>query len=300
MKRLAQLAGAFGVTGVVLLGTGHHAAAADPTTSECLKANNGAVEMRNDNKLQAARAQLLVCATKSCPADVRKECLRRIDEINAQIPTIIFEAKDRSGKDLSAVVVTIDGQLFTDKLDGTALPVDPGPYSFTFEAEGQPTLKEQFVIREAQKERRESITLGELAPAPPPPREPREKRVDEPAPPPPPPHDTGLGTQRVLAIVAGGLGLAGVGVGSVFGLQAMSKRSDAQRACLDVCMDQSGADKWSDALKTARISDIAFVVGGAGLIGGVLLWVTAPSQSGEVPGAQVGLGLHGVHVIGVW
>jgi hypothetical protein len=294
VERLAQFTCAFGVTALVALGAAHPAAA-DPTTGECLKANNGAVEMRNDNKLQAARAQLLVCATKSCPADVRKECLRRIDEINAQIPTIIFEAKDRSGKDLSAVVVTMDGQLFTDKLDGTALPVDPGQHSFTFEAEGHPTLKEQFVIREAQKERRESITLGELPPPPP-----REKRVEVQPLPPPPPRDTGLGTQRVLAIVAGGLGLAGVGVGSVFGLQAMSKRDDAQFSCRNVCVDQSGADKWSDALKTARISDIAFVVGGASLIGGVLLWVTAPSQPGQAPGAQVGLGPHGVHVIGVW
>jgi hypothetical protein len=295
MKRVAQFACALGVTAVVLLGAAHHAAAASPTTGDCLKANSSAVELRNDNKLQAARAQLLVCAAKSCPADVRKECLRRIDEINAQIPTIIFEAKDGSGKDLGAVTVTMDGQPFADKLDGTALPVDPGEHSFTFEAEGQPALKQQFVIREAQKERRESITLGEVPSSPP-----REKRVEAPPPPPPPPPDTGLGTQRVLAIVAGGLGLAGVGVGSVFGLQATSKRNDAQNVCPNLCPNQGDSDKWSDALKTARISDIAFVVGGAGLLGGVLLWVTAPSRSGEAPSAQVGLGLDGVRVIGVW
>ncbi|MGA2451542.1 MAG: hypothetical protein ABTD50_23035 [Polyangiaceae bacterium] len=296
MKRSAQFACAFGVTVVVLLAAAHHAAAANPSTGDCLKANNSAVELRNDNKLQAARAQLLVCAAESCPADVRKECLRRIDEINAQIPTIIFEAKDGSGKDLGAVTVTMDGQPFADKLDGTALPVDPGEHNFTFEAQGQPTLKQQFVIREARKERRESITLGEAPSSPP-----REKRVEALPPPPPPPPDTGLGTQRVLAVVAGGLGLAGVGVGSVFGLQAMSKRNEAQSACsTNVCADQSGSDKWSDALKTARISDIAFVVGGAGLLGGVLLWVTAPSRSGEAPSAQVGLGLGSVQVIGVW
>ncbi len=295
MKRLAQFAYTFSIAAMELLGAAHHARAANPSTGDCLKANNSSVELRNDNKLQAARAQLLICAAKTCPADVRKECLRRIDEINAAIPTIIFEAKDGSGKDLSAVTVTMDGQLFADKLDGTALPVDPGEHTFTFEAEGQPILKEQFVIREAQKERRESITLGE---APPPP--PQGKKVEEPPPLLPPASETGLGTQRVLAIVAGVLGLAGVGVGSVFGLQAMSKRNDAQSACPNVCLNQGDSDKWSDALKSARISDVAFVAGGAGLVGGALLWATAPSRSGEGTSAQVGLGPGRIEVIGAW
>jgi hypothetical protein len=294
MNGLVLFTCVLGVAALILLGAGSPAAAANPTTGDCLKANNGSVELRNGNKLQAARVQLLVCAAKTCPADVRKECLRRIDEINVQIPTVIFEAKDVSGKDLSAVTVTLDGQPFADRLDGTALPVDPGEHTFTFEAEGRPTVKEKFVIREAQKERRESIPWS-AAPAPPP----RESKV-EPPPPPPPSSETGLGAQRVLAIVAGGLGLVGVGVGGVFGLQSMFKRNDAENVCPAACATRGDSDKWSDALKTARISDVAFVVGGAGLLGGSLLWVTAPSRSWEGPGAHVGLGPVSLQVTGAW
>ena len=316
MNRSAQVLCASGVAALVLLGAPPPAAAADPTAAGCLKANNSAVELRNDNKLQASRAELLVCAAKSCPVDIRKECLRRVDELNAAIPTIIFEAKDGSGKDLSAVTVIMDGQPFAEKLDGTALPVDPGEHRFIFVKEGQPPLKAQFVIREGQKDRRESITLGEVV------RADRDKDgvVDaEDACPdsagvktddaktngcPPariePAAGAGLGTQKILGIVTAGLGVAGLGVGSIFGMMAMSQKDDAQNACPDRCASQSGVNLWSDAKQTAQIADIAFVVGGVGIVGGALLWFTAGPQSVDAPSAHVGLGPGGVQVKWVW
>jgi hypothetical protein len=143
------------------------ARAADPTTADCLAANNSAIDLRNDHKLRAARNQLLVCAASSCPADIRKECLRKVDEINAQIPTVTFEAKEAaSGKDLAAVKVTLDGQPLADRLEGTALSVDPGEHIFTFETEGQAPVTKQLVIIEAQKDRRETIVLGTPPPGP--------------------------------------------------------------------------------------------------------------------------------------
>ena len=100
--------------------------AADPTTADCLNANNRSIDLRNNHRLRAARGQLLICAANNCPADIRKECTRRVDEVNGQIPTIIFEAKDAaSGKDLSAVKVTMDGELIADRLEGTAISIDP-------------------------------------------------------------------------------------------------------------------------------------------------------------------------------
>jgi hypothetical protein len=51
--------------------------------------------------------------------------LRRVDEINAAIPTVIFEAKDGAGGDLSAVRVTMDGEVLAERLEGTALSINP-------------------------------------------------------------------------------------------------------------------------------------------------------------------------------
>src|SRR5262245_41221309 len=133
------------------------ASAADPTTADCLAANDKSISLRNEHKLLAARAQLSVCAASSCPGDIRKACMRRIDQMNASVPTVVFEAKDGSGNDLTAVKVKMDGEILAERLEGTAISLDPGAHSFTFEAQDQPTITKQLVVREGQKDRREPI-----------------------------------------------------------------------------------------------------------------------------------------------
>jgi hypothetical protein len=159
---------------IVFLGAGFadrpaHAAdaARAPTTAGCLAAAESSLALRSQHKLRDARAQLLICSAPSCPADVRAECIRRVAEINAALPSVVFEAKDGDGNDLVEVTVTMDGQPLADRLDGPALVVDPGVHSFVFEASGQPAVRKQFVIREGDKDRRERITLGAVAAAPP-------------------------------------------------------------------------------------------------------------------------------------
>lgn len=147
----------------VVLGTAAAARpvlAADPTTADCLSASESSLSLRNQHKLRDARASLLICAAPSCPADVRAECARRVSEVNAAIPTIVFEAKDLVGNDLSAVKVSIDGQPLAERLEGAALSIDPGVHAFTFETAGQPTVQKQLVIREGEKDRRELIAFG--------------------------------------------------------------------------------------------------------------------------------------------
>jgi hypothetical protein len=285
---------------VVLCGP---ARAADPTTADCLAASDASLKSGNEHKLRLERSQLLVCAAPSCPADIRKECIRRVDEINSAIPTIIFEAKYGSGKDLSAVKVTMDGEVLAERLQGTALSIDPGEHTFTFETAGQPPLQRQFVIREAEKDRRESVTW--IADCPPG----EEHSAGDP---------TGcfavnrgqltqgtvkagLGTQKILAIVAGGVGVVGVGLGSGFGIVAMSKKSDAQSACPNQCATADGVSKWSDAKSAGTVSTVAFIVGGVALAGGAALWFTAkPESGGAYTGAAIGVGPGSLQLKATW
>jgi hypothetical protein len=136
------------------------ASAADPTTAECLTATEASLKLRNDQKLRDARSELLICSASSCPADVRTECVRRMAELNAAIPGIVFDAKDAAGNDLMAVTVTMDGHLLTERLQGAAISIDPGPHKFAFATAGQPRVEKQFVIREGEKSRRERIIFG--------------------------------------------------------------------------------------------------------------------------------------------
>ena len=64
---------------------------------------------------------------------MRDDCAQRLDEIDRVQPTIVFEVHDGSGKDLSAVRVLLDGRPWLDRVDGAAVPLDPGAHTFTFQ-----------------------------------------------------------------------------------------------------------------------------------------------------------------------
>jgi hypothetical protein len=299
MKRLLRATYVFALTSAALLGIGKPVNAADPTIGECLAANDKSIALRNEHKLLAARTQLLVCAAASCPGEVRKECLRRIDLVNASLPTVVIEAKDGAGNDLAAVKVTMDGDVLAEKLDGSALSLDPGAHTFTFELAGQPPITKQLVIREGQKDRREVLQFGAppaatpatTAPAKGPATASIESSVDQVS-------SSSGGSQKTIAIVAAGVGVVGIGVGTIFGLSAMSKHDEANAKCPGACSDQAGVDLWNDARTAGNISTIGFVVGGVGLATGAILWLTAkPSRTTALHAA---VGPSSVQIRGTW
>jgi len=300
MKRLRR-AIPFALASTTLIASVRPAPAADPTTADCLTANDRSIALRNSHKLLTARTQLLVCAGASCPADVRKECIRRIDQVNASMPTVVFEVKDGSGNDLTAVKIKMDGELVVERLEGTAISIDPGAHAFTFEVVGQALVTRQLVIHEGQKDRREVIQIG--TPALQPSAPPAQTLIAPASAPPvstPPPEPTteGLGTQKVLGLAVASIGVVGIAVGSVFGLQAMSKHNDATNACPNACADAAGVKLWDDARSSGNISTIAFAVGGLGLLGGGVLWFTA--KSGSASSVGVGGGPGSFQVRGAW
>jgi hypothetical protein len=89
----------------------------------------------------------------------------------------------------------------------------------------------------------------------------------------------GLGSQRTLALVAAGVGVVGLGVGSVFGLKDMSKLSDAESHCTGNACDATGVALRDDAMSAGNISTIAFSVGLVAIAGAAVLWFTAPASS---------------------
>jgi hypothetical protein len=259
------------------------ARAAEPSTTECLAASDASLKAGNEHKLRAERQQLLICASSSCPGEIRKECARRVEEVNSSIPTLVFQAKDPTGADLSDVKVTMDGDVLADHLDGSALVVDPGQHTFTFQTPGQPTVEKQLVVREGEKERSEAIQFGT----------PTGDDVNHPT------ETAGSGgkkTQKIIAVVVAGVGVAGLGVGGAFGIMAISKKNHAQDLCsTPQCNDAAGSQAWSDAKKVGNISTVGFIAGGVLLATGAVLWFTAgPSHT------QVGIGPGNVRLSGTF
>jgi len=240
---------------------------AAPNAAECAMAAEKSLAHRKQHELRAARTELLVCAAASCPDVIREECARRMSEINAAIPTVVFEARDDAGRDVSAVVVTMDGAKLADKLDGTAIAIEPGEHAFTFEAAPYPVLQRSFVVREGEKDRRERIVL--VAPKSNTTTPSVFVQVD-------PPHVVPK-TQRTIALGLGAAGLASLAAGFAFGAVAAVDWSHAQSDCGAGCGPLSPAQsERSDALTMATVANVTLVAGAVFLAASVLLWLTAP------------------------
>jgi hypothetical protein len=91
------------------------------------------------------------------------------------------------------------------------------------------------------------------------------------------------GSNKTVGYVIGGVGIVSLGVGSVFGLQAISKSNDAKDACAGTCT-QSDVDKMSQAKTAAWISNVGIGLGVVGIgVGAYLLF--KPEHSDERSGS---------------
>jgi hypothetical protein len=277
---------------LALMLVGLPARSADPTKQQCVEANDSAQDLRQAGKLRQARDKLALCANASCPGVVREDCTQRLAEVDSAMPHIVFAAKDAAGNDLVDVKVTIDGAPLADRLDGSALKVDPGPHVFVFTWEGHPSVTKRLVLAEHDQARREVVVFGGA-----------EIPHVEPASPATAPAAAGSGgsgiDRKTIAFAVGGAGVAGLIVGSIFGAVASSKWSAAKSDCGAGCAPTAPAQgEKNTASSDATISTVAFVVGGALAAGGVVLYLTAPSRTASGTGLQlapsIGAGSEGV------
>ena len=275
-----------------------HAEAADPRVADCLAASDASIQLGDRHALRAERAQLLVCSAASCPADVRQECLRRVDDVSARIPTIVFSGKSASGGDLQAVRITMDGEVLATSLDGIAVPVDPGEHTFVFDAPGQPALTRKLLVIEGQRDRREvAVFGGPQAPALATPATLPTLATGSPA---QAADSRGPGTARLLAGISAGLGVVGIGLGTAFAVTATNQKNAAQIACPgSACATQDGVNQWSSAASSGNAATVAFVTGGALLAGAAVLWLAAPGASSSAS-TRVGVGPAGLQLRGAW
>ncbi|CAN5420734.1 hypothetical protein BH09MYX1_BH09MYX1_66820 [soil metagenome] len=125
-----SVSGVVGLVGVVALS----AIVAAPRTaradekSACIDAAESSQKMRKAGQLTEARIELLKCTRDACPKVVRDDCTSWIAEVDKETPSIIVRAKSPKDEDLDGAV-WIDGRMLKGTLDGTPLPLDPGPHT---------------------------------------------------------------------------------------------------------------------------------------------------------------------------
>ena len=274
---------------------------ADDGLGQCIAASDRGIDLRKKGKLIDARKSFATCAADACGPEIKASCEKRITDVNTALPTIIFAPKTAAGSDAAGVKVSMVGAVLAESIDGRPFTLDPGRHHFTFELAGQAPVERDFVVNEKEKDRKETIVLGPIAPPPAPPLV-----VGPIAPAPAASPSSTTSPVRTIGYVVGGVGLAGVVVGSIFGVDAISKNNAAGCDAQSVCTNPQSR---TAAQGSATISTAGFIAGGVLLAGGVVMILAAPKRAGGTAGATswqweaaptIGSGGGGMLVRGTW
>jgi hypothetical protein len=206
---LAALASALGWPAIR---PGPASAADSDARKACFRSYELGQRLRRDGRMREARERLIACASDACPAGIRTDCAQWLVEVEAATPSIIIFARTEDGADVSELHVSVDGKHLSDRLDGKAIPLDPGRHRLRLEGRGLVPVERDLLLREREQSRSVLVEVARLADAPAPRREP------------------------AAVWVLGGVGVAALGAFAFFGLRGSSAQGELdERGCKPDC-----------------------------------------------------------------
>jgi hypothetical protein len=230
-------------------------------------------------------------ANTSNQADRARVASARAQGLESRLSRLSIELAPDVAK-IPGIVVKRGGQRLEPSLYGTALPVDPGEYRIEVTAPGYEPWATPVKVEAGGATA--SVRVPALVPgssesttATPAPagtsNETSTTGKESPSEPVAKVSSAGLSTQQTLGIVVAGVGVAGIGVGSYFGIRAINKNSDAEPHCPNsgTCNDQEGLDLNDQAKDNATIANIGFGVGLGLVAAGAILYFTGGSKDAD-------------------
>jgi hypothetical protein len=192
--------------------------------------------------------------------DAELLALEAAKAIEPHVTWVTLVASDTEG-----LTVLRDGQELARAEWGVAMPLDPGAHRFEARARGKKTWSTDVRVTAAGQRLRVDVPKlqadVELATAPS-----AEAK------------GSSWGTQRYVGVGLAGVGVAGLVVGTIFGLRASSRNTDAAAHCVaDKYCDAEGLRLDDEGRSAGTISTVAFIAGGAALVGGAVVFLTAPA-----------------------
>jgi hypothetical protein len=216
-------------------------------------------------------------------------CRKKLAEIDPRVPRLAIKLATSAPKDTT---VALDGAPIALAALDEPLPVDPGPHTIVSEATGRSSGRVQVEAVEGK-----SLSI-DVAPGP------LLEIASGSRPEPGPATSDGWGGSlpRTGGIVAGAAGVVGLGLGVVFGIEYLSKASEARHDC-----PASGCAAGSPARSEAAtagtyglVSTVGFVAGAVLATGGALLFFVAPKHASHPSAFWQVVPVLGPGTQGVW
>ena len=224
--------------------------------------------------------------------DRERIALESIKELEPRIPKLVIVVPPESR--VEGLTIKRNGTEFGRATWGSESPVDPGEILLEAEAPGFKKWAQKVSLAEAEHKQ---ISVPPLV-ALPKPKEPPPPTTTEQPQPSGVAIDRGSPTSQTFGLVLGGIGLVGIGVGSYFGVRAISKRADSEDKC---SLGPAGNGCPSDAVKlnqdakdAARIANLGIGIGVVAVVAGTFLYLDGapdePTESAKAPAVDVGVG----------
>lgn len=217
--------------------------------------------------------------------DLRKDAASNAFQLESRLPHFVIRLKTPP---VPGLAVVVNDDPVTDPTLAVPLPIDPGPFTVRASAADYNDWTQSF---EAAEGKPTTVEIPAL--------------VAKPKPKPAPavtPNGLGVTTvivrddiaetrhsRHVLGLSLGIIGIASVTVGAGFGVEANSQWNTAKKDCngmIDRCpstgLAQAQSDV-SDARTSALVSTLAISIGVAAVVGGVIVYLSAPSETSATP-----------------
>lgn len=233
-------------------------------------------------------------------AEREKVARKRAQALEPRLPKLTIDV-DAVAAVQPGLEVTRDGVVVGAAAWGTPTPVDPGSHKIVVRANAKQPWEATVEAVEGKTSKvtvpRELTPIG-VAAAPIPSSPTTTARLG--APPssgldtsstttltsqdqtttdfPPPVYESHASAQRTVGWVVTTVGLAGLGVGTGFGIRSLVKRNDSRDNCVGDLCNETGVKQRDQAVNSGNIATYSFIVGGAALVTGVILVLTTPSD----------------------
>jgi hypothetical protein len=196
-----------------------------------------------------------------------------LSAIEPRLPKLVVNVDAASRVD--GLSVTANGSPRSEATWGVPLPVDAGDVTIDATAPGHQAFR-TVVHAENGKQVTAAVPALEVSPAASPGPQPGKGHIAGSS-------ETSSAAQgsslRPIGLVVGAVGVLSAGIGTYFGVTAMSKWNQSNTDCPGGRCSASGAQEAHDAKTAASIADVTIGIGAAAIItGAVLYFVGAPKN----------------------